>query len=304
VKGINDELELINFTQNILYINNIYCPKKVEILIGEIKDVQCNQNDSHYLYNYNILISNSTIGENLNFMKNINMKPNSIERNKYYTLCDFVNNGKNKYFTCNLFCNKTKNNKFYYESGYNYKIFSNNKIIYIKNTKSNIYFGENIKCDYTKNLLKELNKKMIYFNKKDNNLSDKEKEPKDNLKQFYDTKISDIPDDLINSNLKITPTSGLRKLGDTENNGIDDDTKSKNSSIISDNPTDMPSSFPSETLPSSYPSDNSLQSSSISDNLNKKSDIITDKTTDSNLLPSSNIEITCTSTNSTLRNYT
>ena len=115
VKGINDELELINFTPNILYINNIFCPKKVEILIEEIKDVQCNQNDSHYLYNYNILISNSTIGENLNFMKNNNMKPNSIERNKYYTLCNFVNNDKNKFFKCYLFCNKTKNNKFYYE---------------------------------------------------------------------------------------------------------------------------------------------------------------------------------------------
>ena len=299
VEGINDELELINFTPNILYINNIFCPKKVEILIGEIKDVQCNQDDSYYLYNYNILISNSTIGENINFMKNIKLEPKSIDENKYYTLCDFVNNGKNKYFTCNLFCNKTKNNKFYYESGYNYKIFSNNKIIYIKNTKSNIYFGENIKCDYTKNLLKELNKKMIYFNKKDNNLSDKEKEPKDNLKQFYDTKISDIPDDLINSNLKINPSSGLRILENNDNNDKSNeetsnlsDTTYKSSSKLSDNPTDMPSFFPSETLQSSYPSDNSLPSSSISDNQNTKSSIITDKISDSILLPSSNIKIT------------
>ena len=142
-KGINSDLDLINFSNDILHIDNIFCKKKIKLLLGDIKEQKCKQINLYYFYEYIIVIENKTIPNNIDLC-NIDLKPKRINENIYNISCDLVNNDNNNYFKCSLFSRK-KIDDLFYEKDFIYKKEINNYIIYIY-LKNDLFIGKNIKC--------------------------------------------------------------------------------------------------------------------------------------------------------------
>ena len=98
-KGINNNLELINFNNNLLQIENIYCIKNIKLLLGNIKEQVCKHFNLYYYYEYKLDIENKTIPKNIE-LYNINLKPERIDEDIYNISCDLINNDYNNYFKC------------------------------------------------------------------------------------------------------------------------------------------------------------------------------------------------------------
>jgi len=147
-EGTSNELELINFNENFLYLK-IHCPEYISLILGEIKDQECRQYDSYINYIYKITILNETLPDNL-YLNNINLQPNISGNNdaykNYYTRCNLVKNDSNNYFECSMEYSRIFDETIYYETNYTYKTWSNDYTIIIKNTNENLYIGENIIC--------------------------------------------------------------------------------------------------------------------------------------------------------------
>lgn len=146
LEGTNDYLDLINFNEKILYVENIFCKKEITLILGDIKEKKCKQFGSLYYYNYKIEIMNKSIPKRLE-LYNFDLNPKGLNTKKYNIACNLLNINNNNYFDCSLFVYKKINNSFYYNSQYTYEKESNDYIIYIKNQNKNLYIYNN-KCEY------------------------------------------------------------------------------------------------------------------------------------------------------------
>ena len=177
-EGASDNLELINFNEKYLYLENIFCKKVIILMLGEIKDEKCKNNNSLFYYNYKIEILNNTIPTEL-FNNNFDLSPTNLNNNEndndYNITCNIVNNDNNYFFNCSLLCYKQINNYIYYNNGYIYKKEINTNIIYIKNLNDNLYIGKNfdVNCQYKSGIKnKGLRNIEIYSSDTDNNQID------------------------------------------------------------------------------------------------------------------------------------
>ena len=135
-EGTSNELELINFNENFLYLK-IHCPEYISLILGEIKDQECRQFDSYINYIYKITILNETLPDNL-YLDYIYLDPINIDNNNnhnyynFYTQCNLVKNDYNNYFECTLQSLKMEG-KLYYDYNYIYQTSTYDFSVMIKN---------------------------------------------------------------------------------------------------------------------------------------------------------------------------
>ena len=147
-EGESNELELINFNENILNLK-IHCQESITLILGEIKDQECRQYDSYSNYVYKITILNETLPNDLYF-NGLYLQPINIDNynndNYYYTYCNLVNNDYNNCFECTTESPRIEG-KLYHESNYIYETRTNDCSIMIKNiNEQDLVIGEMINC--------------------------------------------------------------------------------------------------------------------------------------------------------------
>ena len=163
-KGINNYIDLINFNENILYVDKELFNNDIILMMGEIKEQKCQKNNELYYYNYKIKIENKTIPKILEkYNYNYDLKPNGLNNNQYNITCNIINNNIDKYINCFLIYNKHNNNILYYEQKYIYHKEMNNNNIYIINNNDNLYIGENINCEYINKINNNIYKLELRF---------------------------------------------------------------------------------------------------------------------------------------------
>ena len=148
-EGKSNELELIDFNENILYFYDIYCRKNIKLILGEIKDQECKQYNSDSEYHFKITLLNETLPKNLN-LEYIYLKPNFFGENDdyYYNIrCSLVNEDYNNYFKCSYYSNLL-NITMYFRKNYTYEIWRSDITYFIKNLNEDLYIGKNIVCYY------------------------------------------------------------------------------------------------------------------------------------------------------------
>ena len=138
-EGTSNELELINFNENYLYLK-IHCLQNITLILGEIKDRDKKYNSDPNVV-YKITILNETLPNDLN-LKNIDLQPIIIDNNNNYyknsyTYCHLVNNDYNNYFECTMDPSGIEA-KFFYPYNYTYETKTDNYSIMIKNINEDL----------------------------------------------------------------------------------------------------------------------------------------------------------------------
>ena len=146
-KGENKYIDLINFNENILYVQKTFNKNDIVLMLGEMIEQNCTYNNKLYYYNYKIKIKNKTIPKILEISNNnYDLKPNGLDNNKYNITCKIENSNPDEFFSCSLVYYKEIKNALYYKQKYVYKKVINNYKIYIINNNENIYVGKNVNC--------------------------------------------------------------------------------------------------------------------------------------------------------------
>ena len=179
-KGTSKYVDLKNFNENILYIEKTLKNNNIVLMLGDIIEQSCKQNNELYYYNYKIKIENKTIPKILEIYNNdYDLKPNGLDNNKYKNnsiTCSIENNNIDNFINCSLAYYKEISNALYYEQKYIYKKQINNYRIYFKNNNENLYIGKNINCKYVNNniinYIDKLNLRILDDNSNETNPSD------------------------------------------------------------------------------------------------------------------------------------
>ena len=134
-EGENNQLELINFGQNILNLKNINCEKYIELLLGNIKNQEYKKTSSFIEYSFKIELLNKTLPENFSINKIHLSYKSSIENINYNSECYLVRNGNLNYLNCYMLINELLEKSFYLEEGNIFEKYDsdNNIRIILKN---------------------------------------------------------------------------------------------------------------------------------------------------------------------------
>ena len=142
-EGESNELELVNFNESYLNLGYINCQKYIKLILGEIREQECQQFNSYSKYQFKITLLNKTLPENLN-LEYINLQPNVFGKNDYdynyyYIQCSLVNKEDNNYFKCSINYYSLLNITLYYKKNYTYEFWNwRNDIIIIKNVNEDL----------------------------------------------------------------------------------------------------------------------------------------------------------------------
>ena len=151
-EGESDELEIIN--ERDLNIE-IYCQQTIILALGDIEDIshECFFN-SYSTYTYKINILNETIPKDLH-LDYINLQPTIIRNHNddedihdIITDCFLNNTDYNNHFICSMHFYRNIDATLYYEKDYRYETILNNYNIIIKSKSEDVYFGQEIICNY------------------------------------------------------------------------------------------------------------------------------------------------------------
>ena len=113
----SNQLELINFGQNILSLKNIICEKYIVILLGNIYNKECKESNYFFEYNFKIEILNKTLPGNLSLNKmNFIYKSSNKNLNNNFE-CFLVRGANINYLDCYMATDELLEESLYLEKG-------------------------------------------------------------------------------------------------------------------------------------------------------------------------------------------
>ena len=141
-KEESNELQLINFKN--IDLGYIYCKRELTLILGKIKDQECDDSHSYLQFKFKIeLLNNTFIPEDLihhNFYFNLESEMESGRSSN----C-FVENNKNMiYLDCKIDLYRALDNSLYLEKG-DFQEYINSNIVFFKNNDKK-YIGKDIFC--------------------------------------------------------------------------------------------------------------------------------------------------------------